>query len=102
MRENLNKIGQRGERLDTLQDKTDQLAEGASGFRRGANRVRKQVSYQFHIYKGHSLQVGQATVVNWTPQANPLFADVVERHEDENVPDCWYNYPANRHHCTIW
>lgn len=43
MKENINKINQRGERLDTLQDKTDQLAVGASSFRRGANRVRKQM-----------------------------------------------------------
>ncbi|KAI9619376.1 hypothetical protein KEM48_006288 [Puccinia striiformis f. sp. tritici PST-130] len=34
---------ERGERLDTLQDKTDNLAVSAQGFRRGANRVRKQM-----------------------------------------------------------
>ena len=45
MRENINKVSQRGERLDSLQDKTDNLAHSAQGFRRGANRVRKQVSY---------------------------------------------------------
>ncbi|KAK2765033.1 SNAP receptor, synaptobrevin [Arachnomyces sp. PD_36] len=43
MRENINKVSQRGERLDSLQDKTDNLAESAQGFRRGANRVRKQM-----------------------------------------------------------
>jgi len=43
MRENINKVSQRGERLDSLQDKTDNLAESAMGFRRGANRVRKQM-----------------------------------------------------------
>ena len=43
MRENINKVAERGERLDTLQDKTDNLAESAQGFRRGANRVRKQM-----------------------------------------------------------
>ena len=43
MRENINKVSQRGERLDSLQDKTDNLATSAQGFRRGANRVRKQV-----------------------------------------------------------
>ncbi|TVY33235.1 Synaptobrevin-like protein, partial [Lachnellula occidentalis] len=41
MRENINKVSQRGERLDSLQDKTDNLAVSAQGFRRGANRVRK-------------------------------------------------------------
>ncbi|RMZ92578.1 hypothetical protein DV736_g186, partial [Chaetothyriales sp. CBS 134916] len=43
MRENINKVSQRGERLDSLQDKTDNLATSAAGFRRGANRVRKQM-----------------------------------------------------------
>jgi len=43
MKENINKVSQRGERLDSLQDKTDNLAVSAQGFRRGANRVRKQM-----------------------------------------------------------
>jgi len=43
MRDNINKVSQRGERLDQLQDKTDNLAVSAQGFRRGANRVRKQM-----------------------------------------------------------
>ncbi|KAJ7883538.1 synaptobrevin-domain-containing protein, partial [Mycena olivaceomarginata] len=41
MRENITKVAERGERLDALQDKTDNLAVSAQGFRRGANRVRK-------------------------------------------------------------
>ena len=43
MRENINKVSDRGIRLDSLQDKTDNLAVSAQGFRRGANRVRKQM-----------------------------------------------------------
>jgi len=43
MRENINKVAERGERLDSLQDKTDNLAVSAQGFRRGANRVRKNM-----------------------------------------------------------
>lgn len=43
MQDNLSKASQRGDRLDTLQDKTDNLATSAQGFRRGANRVRKQM-----------------------------------------------------------
>jgi vesicle-associated membrane protein 4 len=42
MRENINKVSQRGENLNSLQDKTDNLAVSAQGFRKGANRVRKQ------------------------------------------------------------
>jgi len=43
MQDNLHKASQRGDRLDALQDKTDNLATSAQGFRRGANRVRKQM-----------------------------------------------------------
>ena len=43
MRDNINKVSERGERLDSLQDKTDNLATSAQGFRRGANRFRKQM-----------------------------------------------------------
>ncbi|CAD6900097.1 unnamed protein product, partial [Tilletia laevis] len=38
-----NKVNERGENLNSLQDKTDTLAISAQGFRRGANRVRKQM-----------------------------------------------------------
>ncbi|KZT35245.1 synaptobrevin [Sistotremastrum suecicum HHB10207 ss-3] len=43
MRENITKVAERGERLDSLQDKTDNLAVSAQGFVRGANRVRKNM-----------------------------------------------------------
>jgi len=43
MRENINKTADRGAKLDELQNKTDDLAVSAQGFRRGANRVRKQM-----------------------------------------------------------
>jgi hypothetical protein len=43
MRDNINKVSERGACLDSLQDKTDKLAFSAQGFRRGANRVRKQM-----------------------------------------------------------
>ncbi|KAJ3828627.1 synaptobrevin-domain-containing protein [Lentinula raphanica] len=43
MRDNISKVAERGERLDSLQDKTDNLAVSAQGFRRGANRVRKNM-----------------------------------------------------------
>jgi hypothetical protein len=43
MQKNVQAMGERGERLDSLQDKTDNLATSAQGFRRGANRVRKQM-----------------------------------------------------------
>lgn len=42
MRENINRVSERRERLDALEDKTDNLAVSAQGFRRSANRVRRQ------------------------------------------------------------
>lgn len=44
MQDNLKQVMTRGERLDSLHDKTDNLAVSAQGFRRGANRVRKQMA----------------------------------------------------------
>ncbi|KAK9378241.1 synaptobrevin-domain-containing protein [Kockiozyma suomiensis] len=41
MRDNINKVAQRGERITDLRDKTDNLVVSAQGFRRGANRTRK-------------------------------------------------------------
>ncbi|KAG5437723.1 hypothetical protein PCANB_000436 [Pneumocystis canis] len=43
MKDNISKVAQRGELLNSLQDKTESLAVSAQGFRRGANRVRKQM-----------------------------------------------------------
>ncbi|CCH61297.1 hypothetical protein TBLA_0E02430 [Henningerozyma blattae CBS 6284] len=43
MRDNINKVAERGERLASIEDKADNLAVSAQGFKRGANRVRKQM-----------------------------------------------------------
>ena len=43
MRDNINKVAERGETLDLIENKTDNLAMSAQGFRRGANRVRKDM-----------------------------------------------------------
>ena len=43
MNDNIQKVMQRGEHLDTLQDRTDNLQQSSMQFRRGANRVRKQM-----------------------------------------------------------
>lgn len=43
MRENINKVSQRGERLDDIQLKADRLASSAGLYRRGANKIRKQM-----------------------------------------------------------
>lgn len=43
MQENLQKTSERGQRLDHLQTQTEDLSTQANSFRRGANRVRKQM-----------------------------------------------------------
>jgi hypothetical protein len=43
MDRNVRQLKAREERLDSLQNKTDNLAQSAQGFRRGANKVRKQM-----------------------------------------------------------
>ncbi|KAI0808833.1 synaptobrevin-domain-containing protein [Xylaria sp. FL0064] len=41
MRENITKVSQRGDRLDALQNKTDDLAQSAHTFQRRANKTRR-------------------------------------------------------------
>ncbi|KAI8826856.1 synaptobrevin [Fimicolochytrium jonesii] len=43
MHNNIEKVMQRGERLETLQNKTDDLQQGALQFKRGATKVRRQM-----------------------------------------------------------
>ncbi|KAI7902205.1 synaptobrevin-domain-containing protein [Cokeromyces recurvatus] len=43
MQENIDKVMQRGERLDDLRGKTEDLQATATHFRRGANQVRKRM-----------------------------------------------------------
>lgn len=50
MRDNLTKVQERGENLNDLQGKTDNLAVSAGQFRRGANRVRKQMWWKVRNY----------------------------------------------------
>lgn len=50
LKQNTQKLGQRGAHLDDLQDKTNNLAESASGFRRGANQVRKKMWWKVGEY----------------------------------------------------
>ena len=43
MQKNIQNMAIRGDRIDQLQDKSENLNQSAQGFRRGANRVRKQM-----------------------------------------------------------
>ncbi|KAH6563090.1 hypothetical protein BASA50_004619 [Batrachochytrium salamandrivorans] len=43
MQDNIHKVMQRGEQLDTLQNKTEDLQNSSLQFKRGANRVRKEM-----------------------------------------------------------
>jgi hypothetical protein len=62
MRENINKVSQRGERLDSLQDKTDNLVVSAQGFRRGANRVRRQMNPWTRAYDAFTQKAAQLSI----------------------------------------
>ncbi|PQE32890.1 synaptobrevin protein [Rutstroemia sp. NJR-2017a WRK4] len=84
MRENINKVSERGARLDSLQDKTDSLAVSAQGFRRGANRVRKQMWWK--VGYQHSKDRG----------AEDSHVDL--GHEDAYVLGC-RNHHFNHYHC---
>lgn len=56
MQDNIKKVAERGEQLDHLQTKTDNLAVSAQGFRRGANRVRKAMWWKV---RGQTKRAGQ-------------------------------------------
>lgn len=87
MRENINKVSQRGERLDSLQDKTDNLAVSAQGFRRGANRVRKAMWYKDMKYGLSKQYTGRSRLIGL---------------QDASVLDCWHNNPAFDYHHSGW
>lgn len=104
MHQNITKVAERGERLDALQDKTgecgapadrtgwrpgrreltpkDNLAVSAQGFRRGANRVRKQMW----------------CVILCSISERVLTRGEVERHANANHHRRWY-LRLDRHHC---
>lgn len=87
MRDNINKVSQRGERLDSLQDKTDNLAVSAQGFRRGANRVRKQMWWKVRLK------------ISMRPKLKLIYC---VGYEDANVSYCRYHHLVDCYHCTIW
>ena len=86
MRENINKVSQRGERLDSLQDKTDNLATSAQGFRRGANRVRKQMWWKGQISSPTRTIIMQCQLISYC------------RHEDANLHHRGNHYIALGYH----
>jgi vesicle-associated membrane protein 4 len=58
MNDNINKVMERGEKLDSLQEKTDDLQQSSLQFKRGATRVRKQM-----WFKNVKLNIAIAVVV---------------------------------------
>lgn len=87
MRDNINKVSQRGENLDSLQDKTDNLAVSAQGFRRGANRVRKQMWWK-----------GLSSLADVADADHVL---TIHRHEDEDVHRGRRNSSLDRYYCSV-
>lgn len=133
MRENITKVAERGERLDALQDKTgefgfparsslltayytaDNLAQSAQGFRKGANRVRKQMVSSAALW---SFRSSLLTSVR-ASRSGGAFTDSLdavlgaedalnalqEGHEDAN-PDrrrhsCLGHYHRRQVHCAL-
>jgi hypothetical protein len=47
MQENIRKVSERGEKLDSLQDKTDNLSVSAQGFRRGTKGTKRQPQSEY-------------------------------------------------------
>jgi vesicle-associated membrane protein 4 len=97
MRDNINKVSERGARLDSLQDKTDNLAQSAQGFRRGANRVRKQMWWK-DMKMRMCLIVGIIIllVIIIVPSGKPLHAQVLEHYA--NSVQSWPQKTNRRHY----
>jgi vesicle-associated membrane protein 4 len=55
MEDNVRMVRERGVRLEDLQNKTDDLATSAQGFRRGANQVRKKMWWKVGYLRSLSL-----------------------------------------------
>jgi vesicle-associated membrane protein 4 len=49
MHNNIEKVIARGEKLESLQNKTDDLQQGALQFKKGAQRVKGQMWWKVHI-----------------------------------------------------
>ncbi|KAJ3209858.1 hypothetical protein HDU67_005863 [Dinochytrium kinnereticum] len=60
MHNNIEKVIARGEKLDSLQNKTDDLQQGALQFKRGAAKVKSQIRVQLTILlQGEQLVMGE-------------------------------------------
>jgi hypothetical protein len=68
MRDNINKVSQRGDRLDSLHDQVD-LSVSAQGFRRGSNRVKKQTAWSRALEGVQALGSGLAQGVSGAIEA---------------------------------
>lgn len=62
MRENINKVSQRGEQLNILSDKMDNRAVAAQGFRRGTNRARRQMNPCTRTYDAVTQNVARLSI----------------------------------------
>lgn len=87
MRKNVDRLQEREENINSLGVKSENLAASAQGFRRGANRVRKQVQLPDH---------------QKDDQLSNLTLDVVERHEDAHLHHCWNFHPTTDHCHPHW
>ncbi|KAL9709504.1 Vesicle membrane receptor protein (v-SNARE) [Leucoagaricus gongylophorus] len=89
MKTNLDKVMERGELVDSLHDKTDNLAVSAQGFRRGANRVRK-----VRERERERAFLKRVQTLKFTDFFSPIFVEyVVEGYEGVCV--CVFDKPSS-------
>ncbi|KAK6094350.1 hypothetical protein, variant [Batrachochytrium dendrobatidis JEL423] len=50
MHSNIDKVVQRGENLNSLQNKTDELNQGALQFKRGTTTLKNEMQVQYYLY----------------------------------------------------
>lgn len=99
MRDNLNKVQERGENLNDLQGKTDNLAVSAGQFRRGANRVRKQMWWKVRPRKQALKRAPQSSISHIL---TIFYALHLSGHEDANLDYRRYHHsPLDHHLCVL-
>jgi vesicle-associated membrane protein 4 len=79
MRENIDKVSQREERLDSLQGKTDNLAVQSEGLRRDAKKARKRMCWK--DIKSRMCLIGAVVILLLVMVVLPIVALILQHHK---------------------
>ena len=79
MKKNIRIVSERGESLDSLQDKTDNLAASSGILRRGANRVRKRMCWK--EIESRMCLIAAVVVLLTVMIILPVLALILQRHK---------------------